>query len=315
MTHPQPAIQPGAVAHASPVPLPPTWPASACLSLAALFWSGNFIVGRLIRDDIDPVSLNLLRWLIALLVFLPFVARPLWRHRHQALAAWPLLCALGLTGVAGFHTAVYLALQDTTAVNALLILSLSPVLVLWWAVATGTVRATPSHWGGCMLCLLGVAVLITRADPLLLRDLDVSRGDLWMLLAMVLWSAYTLLLRQRPAQLPQDVTLAASMLPALVVMTALSLMTDAPGSFELTPRLGAALAYIAVFASVIAFLLWSHGVAALGPARAGQFVHLMPVFGAVLAVTLLGEALVVAQLAGALLVVLGLAWLHRAPAA
>ena len=283
------------------------------LACAALMWSGNFIAGRALRDDIAPTTLNLLRWSLCLLLLAPWVAAKSWRHRRVIAREWRLLVALGATGIAAFHTLVYVALTTTSAINALLLLSLAPAAILIGAFATGGGRPTRAQGLGALISLLGVLVLLTRGDLSALTAWQWTAGDLWMIAAVVLWAAYSLLLRRRPADLPHDVTLAASIVAAVALLLPLVAMTAGTAGVDWTPRLAGALLYIAVFASLVAFLLWSYGVAAIGAERAGQFVHLMPVFGALLAVAVLGESLVVPQVVGALGVFAGIALVHRRP--
>jgi drug/metabolite transporter (DMT)-like permease len=280
------------------------------LTLAALFWAGSFVVGRALRDEIDPVQITFARWFISLLAFAPFV----WRDLAQKLPAiareWKLLVTLGATGIALFHPLVYIALQHTSATNALLTFSLSPVVILLSASAIAGKRPPARQLLGAMVSLAGAAVLITRGELAVLAAARLNVGDLWMLAAVAVWAAYSLLLRRRPAHLSQTVTLVSSIaagLPLLFVFmlfTAPSLSFSPSSSASLPLLLG--VAYIVIFGSVIGFLFWSHGVAELGPSRAGQFVHLMPVFGAVLAFVFLGESLSLTQIIGALLVLTGL---------
>lgn len=281
------------------------------LGAAALFWSGNFVAGRALRGDIDPVMLNTLRWAICLGLFLPFVLGPLREKRHVVLREWRLVVGLGVTGVAAFHTLVYVALRDTTTINALLILALAPAAILAGAALTGMARPRPLQWLGSAVSLAGAGVLVARGDTEILAALEFNRGDLWMLGAVVLWAAYSLLLRRRPADLPQDAALAASIMVALVFLVPAALLTAPSFAPDLTPAGWAAVLYIAVFASLLAFLFWSHGVSEIGPARAGQFIHLMPVFGAILAVAILGETIAPAQAAGAALVFSGILLVNR----
>lgn len=287
--------------------------AMLALAAAALFWSGNFIAGRALRGAVDPVTLNVLRWLICLGLFLPWVRGGLRREWPVVRREWRLVAALGATGIAGFHTMVYLALTQTTAVNALLILSLAPTVTLLGAAFVWNERLSPPQWLGSGVSLLGALVLVTRGDVSGLMLAGVGVGDLWMLGAVVAWAAYTLLLRERPADLSQEVTLAGSIAAGLAFMAPLVLLQ---GGFEVfrpsTLSLGALL-YIAVFASLIAFLLWSYGVHEIGSARAGQFIYLMPVFGSVLAVLLLGERIGASQAIGSVLIFTGIVLTQRTP--
>lgn len=284
------------------------------LSLAALFWSGNFIAGRALRDDIDPVMLNTLRWLLCLALFLPLVGGRVIRYRHLVRRDWRLLLALGATGIAVFQTMIYMALSQTTAANAVLMLALTPAAILIGGALSGGARPTAIQGAGTAISLIGAAVLITRGDVSVLLTFSFNRGDLWMLGAVVAWAVYSLLLRQRPADLPQDVTLAVSITFGLALIAPLTVFSDPLDPWSWSLGVVSALLYIAVFASLIAFLLWSYGVSVLGPQRAGQFVHLMPVFGPILAVLILQETLVAPQIAGAAIVFFGMYLVNRRPA-
>jgi len=178
---------------------------------------------------------------------------------------------------------------------------------------TGDSRPGTVQWIGCLVSLAGAAVLITRADPSRLQTGGVNPGDLWMLAAVLVWTVYSLLLRRRPADLPQDVTLAASIAAALALLTPVFLVTGASLPRAPGPGAVAAVLYIAVFASLVAFLLWSYGVNEIGAARAGQFVYLMPVFGPILAVAILGETLGPAQIAGGICVLAGITLVNLSP--
>ena len=285
------------------------------LGAAALFWSGNFIAGRALRDDIDPVALNLVRWGLCLVLFLPLVGGKLVRQRHVVLREWRLVLGLGATGIAAFHTLTYQALSHTTAVNALLILALAPAAIMAGARLTGDSRPGAVQWAGCLVSLAGAAVLITRADLSRLHTVGVNPGDLWMLAAVLVWTVYSLLLRRRPPDLSQEVTLAASIVVALALLTPVFLVTGASLPRDTGASAIAAILYIAVFASLIAFLFWSYGVNEIGAARAGQFVYLMPVFGPVLAVAILGETVTPAQITGGICVVAGIVLVNRPPRA
>jgi len=284
--------------------------ASMALAGAALFWSGAFIAGRALRNDIDPATLTLLRWGLALLAFIPFIGRKAWRCRAVVRREWRLLTGLGVTGLAAFHTLTNLAMHTTTALNAILMLSLVPATILVGGALSGASRPSARQWAGTAVSLLGACVLITRGSLDALLGLDLVRGDLWMIAGVLLWTAYSLLLRRRPSDLPPDVALMASIVPAIGALLPVALFSGSAALPTPTPFVIGAVLYIAIFASLIAFSLWAHGVAVIGPERAGQYVHLMPIFGAVLSTLLLGEAVVAAQLVGGAFVFAGL-WLAR----
>lgn len=202
-------------------------PVCIALVLTELLWSSNFVIGRAVREEITPVTLNFLRWAIALAVLLPFTLRDLRAHRATLLRHWKLLALLGLTGIAAFQTLCYVALATTTALNTILLLSLAPlaiVLVSWAALGE---RATRNQTAGLAISLGGAAILILRGDWATLSGMRFHAGDLWMIVAVALWAAYSVLLRRRPPEVPPLALHAGSvltgtlwMLPAFAWQTA-----------------------------------------------------------------------------------------------
>lgn len=282
------------------------------LTAAALFWSGNFVAGRALRDSIDPVTLNALRWSIALAILAPFTLRALWRARTGVRAHAPLIIALSLTGVIGFQVVVYEALSQIPVVNAVLILATMPVVILSMS-AVGQRRGIPAMgWLAVMLSIFGVAVLLTEGDLTELLAARLGIGDLWMLVAVVLWSVYTLLLRRRPASLSGNVLVLAMMLPAMPLLIVAALQWGTTALPALSRGDWALIVYIGVFPSLLAFLAWNYGVSKVGPEAAGFFINLMPVFATLLAWLLLGETISLPQLTGGVLIVAGLVLSQRA---
>ena len=288
------------------------WIAYALLLLTVLFWSGNVVTGRALRDAVDPIALNLYRWTIAGLLLLALSGRALWRHRRVALNHWPVPLGLGLTGVVGYQTCVYVALHHTQAVNALLVLQLAPVAIVAGARWLYGERVGPMRAVGMAVAALGALVLIARGDPGVIARLELNAGDATMLLAVGFWAGYSLLLKQRPTDLPPMALLLASVLVGLAVLVPAYLLSGGPATRPaLPPAAWVGVGYIGVFASFFAFLFWNHGVARVGPARASVFLYLMPVFGAVLGYLLLNERLAPYHLLGALLVLGGVALMNR----
>lgn len=282
------------------------------LTCAALFWAGNFIVGRALRGDIPPVSLNFWRWTIALFFLLPLSVAQLRRHRTLLLQQWKLILALGATGVAAFHTSVYLALTTTPAVNALMFLAIAPMViaVVSWLAFRDTITSRQAL--GIFISLVGALVVIARGDLNVLLALRFNPGDLWMLAAVPIWAVYSVLLKRRPAALPHLTLLTATVIAGVGLLLPLYLwqVWHAETMVVNAPNL-LGLLYIAVFASVVAFLFWNRGVAAMGPTKAGMFTYLMPVFGAVLAVLFLSEPIAPYHVLGAVFVFSGIALTNR----
>jgi len=277
------------------------------LALCALFWAGNFVLARAMHEAIPPFALAFWRWALACVLVLPFVWQPL-------IQQWPLLRAnllrmliLALLGVSGFNTFVYLGLQTTSATNGVLIQSTLPVqiLLLNWLLFRHAFRA--GELGAILLSMSGVALIISGGQPLRLVAGDWNLGDLWILGAALVWALYSVLLRWRPPDLDPRAFLGFTLLAGTLVLLPFFLLESIAVQ---SPQWGAAelltVAYVAVFPSALAYLFWNRGIEAVGANAAGHFVNLMPVFGVLMAVTLLGEDVGWFHAAGAALVAAGI---------
>lgn len=211
-----------------------------------------------------------------------------------------------VVGHGGFHICVYTALQKTTAINALLLFSTSPLIIMtlsWILRIEGISRLQMS---GVVISLFGVAALITRGELRQLWQWHFGNGDLWMGVGVVIWAVYTILLKQRPTGLPQPVLLLSTIVVGISIMLPFYLGYVWVGHrFELETTGFCALIYIGVFASVLAFLFWDFGVMRLGPGKSGLFIHLMPVFGTFLSIFMLDENLASYHIIGAAFVFTG----------
>jgi drug/metabolite transporter (DMT)-like permease len=276
------------------------------LSLAALFWSGNFVVGRAVNGHVPPVALAFWRWAAALAILLVVARRPLAAQWRNLARAWPIVVPLGILGVGNFNTLVYLGLTETTATNALLLQSACPAFIIAIATAFGAGRPSPAQVAGIAVSLSGVAVILAKGAPAALSALDLSRGDLSVLVAVISWSAYTLLLARRPKEVDPLALLTAFVLVGVLWIAPWYALEAARGArMRADATTLAAVAYTAVFASVAAYALWNVGVAQVGASRAGVFLHLMPAFGSLLAIAALGERFRAFHAVGIALILLG----------
>jgi drug/metabolite transporter (DMT)-like permease len=289
------------------------WAPYLMLAAAAAFWAGNFVIARALRDEAPPVSLNVWRWLVALAILLPLAGAETLRHRAILLRHAALILALGATGVAAFHTFVYLALQSTTVLSAVLLASTVPVVIpvlSWWIFRD---RITRAQAIGIVVSLLGAFTIIVRGDPRTILSLGLDPGALWMAAAVPMWSLYSVLLKAVPKTIPPRALLLSTTVAGLLLLLPVYAWRLQEGErLVASPGSVLAILYVGLFASVVAFLFWNRGVASIGPNRAGLFVHLMPLFGAILSFAFLGETLARYHLVGALLVVSGLVVASRA---
>ena len=281
--------------------------AYALAALAMVCWSGNWVVGRAVRTDISPLGLNFWRWSVATLVLLPFALSQARRDWHIARKSWRLVTALGATGAALFHSMIYVGLRATEAVNALLLNSVAPiiVIVIAWAMFRDTI--TRRQVVGISISFLGAVILVSRGEAAALATLRFNSGDLWVLSALLVWGIYSNLLKRRPAQLGGlSLLLYISVVGVALMLPAYLWELAAGGRLTLNAGTIASIAYTGVFASVVAFLCFNAAVARIGPIVTSFFLHLMPVFGGVMAIVFLGESLHLYHLTGFAVVLCGI---------
>jgi drug/metabolite transporter (DMT)-like permease len=281
------------------------------LALTSLFWAGNTIVGRAAVGLVPPATLTLMRWSIAFVVLLPIALPHLRRdwpaiRRHLA-----MIFCFALTGSAGYNVIAYLALHYTQAINSLLLQSVAPLFVAVWSFALFGDRLTIVQAAGIATSMTGALVIICRGDPGVLARFAFNIGDVMILAALVFYALYVALVRVRPAMHPISF-LAATIGASAVLMVA-------PVGFELASgyvavidaRTLAAFAYVAIFPSVLAYFCLNRGIELIGANRAAPFIHLVPVFGSVLAILFLGERPQIFHAAGYALVLAGVALAAR----
>ena len=278
------------------------------LVLAASFWGGNFNVARAFNVEIPPMGLSFWRWAVAGLILLPLVWRPMRAQWTAFKQHFPLVLALGLLGVSGFNTLVYLGLQTTTATNGVLLQSVNPIFIIALSSLLLGEFASPRQWLGILISLVGVLVILIQGQLKQLVQLDFHTGDLIILVAVLDWAFYTVLLRKLPNELKGlpilGYTVAIGILGILPLYLYEMIMTTR--SMPLNWISISSVLYVAIFPSVLSYLFWNHGTQRIGANRAGQFAHVVPISGILIAVVLLGEKLHLYHLLGIVLVAAGI---------
>ena len=259
------------------------------LSLTSLFWAGNTVLGRFIAGHIPPITLAFIRWTGAFLILLPFAALPLLRDWPTIRRHWVLMIVLSLTGFSAFNTMAYYGLQYTTAINGLLLQSIGPLFVALWTFALFRDRLTPRQAGGICVSLTGVLVIICRGSFAVLTHIAFNRGDLWFLIALAIYGFYTAWLRKRPPMHPLSFLAVGMGLGGLFLIPLVAWELASGKRIVLDAVTFASFAYVCVFPSLLGYLCLNRGIELIGANRAAPFMHLVPVFGSVLAIVLLGE--------------------------
>jgi drug/metabolite transporter (DMT)-like permease len=259
------------------------------LVLANLLWAGNIVLGRGMVGMVPPIALAYWRWTGAFLIAIGFAWPYLRRDWRVLLGRWRLMLVLSATGIATYNTMSYIGLTSTTALNVLLLQSAGPLIIILWAFALFGDR--PSLWqaAGVALSLIGVAVIAAHGSLESLLHLSLNRGDVWILVAMLIYGVYAALFRVRPATHPMSFLVATMGIGSMMILPFYLWEVAEGGRIEGGLPAWLALAYIAVFPSFVAYLFFNRGIELIGAARSGQSWHLMPVFGSILAVVFLGE--------------------------
>jgi len=260
------------------------------LVLTTLFWSGNFVISRAMHLAIPPFALSFWRWALALGILTAFGLGPVLRQRHELLQHRKFLTVQGIAGVTGFNSLVYLAMQSTTAINAVLVNSCIPVLIVVFSWLLFKDRISLRQGAGVITSLFGVLLIISKGQLGNLLHLQINHGDLYIVGAAFCWAFYSANLKNYPRGLHPFAYQTGIVIIGLLALLPLYLHEIQLGR-TFTPNLPnlATIAYVAVFASVLAFLFWNRAIAELGANIAGPFIHLMPVFSTILAVFFLGE--------------------------
>jgi drug/metabolite transporter (DMT)-like permease len=276
------------------------------LTLAVLFWSGNFVLGRAVRAEVPPVGLAFWRWAVAALL----VVGPAWPHLRRD---WPvvrqsraILTLLAALGVAVFNTLVYAGLQHTIALNAFLMQTTMPVLIVGLSFVLFRDRIRGAQGAGIGFALLGAVAIIIRGDLQTLQHLSFNPGDVIIFAAVVAYAGYSVMLRRRPDIHPLSFVAVTFILGAGMLLPVYIWETTFWRSVQWDGVTVVAVAYVAIFPSIISFLCFNRGVELIGANRAGLFLYLMPLFGGFMALVFLGEELRWFHGLGMTLIVLGI---------
>jgi len=276
------------------------------LSLTSLFWAGNTVLGRFIVGHVPPITLAFIRWSGAFVVLLPFAARHLARDWPVIRKHAGLLSLLALTGISAYNTFAYWGLQYTTAINGLLLQSVAPLFVALWSFVLFRDRLTPRQAAGICVSLTGVVVIVCHGRLDVLLDIAFNRGDLAFVVAILIYAFYAAMLRKRPLMHPLSFLAVAMGGGALMLSPAMAIELASGKPFVLDGESVATCVFICIFPSLLGYLFLNRGIELVGANRAAPFIHLVPVFGSVLAIVLLGESFELFHAVGYALVFAGI---------
>ena len=278
------------------------------LVFATLFWSGNFIVGKTASLlEIPPFTLNFYRWLFAWLILAPFTFKEIVEKRNYILKDVKLIFILGITSITVFNSIVYYSLNFTQVISGVLMISTIPVMIIFFCWILKIEKTNFYQILGVIFSLIGVAIIVTKADLSKLLNLNFNKGDVWMVVAMFSWALYSALLRKKKINLSQisllQVIISAGLillLPAYLIEMTLGHKVNIGLPFILT------LGYVVLFPGLASFIFWIKGISLIGSNRSGIFLHLMPIFSTILAILIFAERFMFFHIMGAIFIIMGI---------
>ena len=275
------------------------------LALAGLFWSGNHIAGRAGAGHVPPVSLASMRWMLAAAILWPFVSQHVRADWPLIRTGWRRIVVLSLLGGAIFSSLQFVALQHTSALNASIFNSFAPAIIVAGGALFFKERLGPLNLAGVALSFIGVMVIVSRGDATTFASFAFNKGDVILLVNMMVWAVYSVFLRTRPKIHQMSFTFLLAAIAGLSLLPFAALEHAGGFTFKFDWLTLSVLAYVTVFSGALAYVAWNRGVESLGAARGGVFLHLIPFYGAVLATTLLGESLQFFHVGGCALILTG----------
>ena len=278
------------------------------LILTTLFWSGNFIVGKAASTyGIPPFSLNFYRWLFAGLILLPFTLKEILLKRNYIFQNIGFFIILGITSITIFNSTVYYSLYYMQVISGVLMISTIPVWIMFISSILGIEKTNKYQILGVVLSLLGVLFIITKSDLNLIKNLDFNRGDLIMATGMFAWALYSALLKKKTYEVSQITLLEVVIITGLIFLIPIYILEMNFGKqIELGEPFILTLSYVVLFPGLASFFFWIKGIGIIGANRAGVFLHLMPVFGAIMAIILFDEKFMFYHILGAIFIFAGI---------
>ena len=278
------------------------------LVLTTIFWSGNFIVGKAASIyEIPPFSLNFFRWFFAGIILLPFTCKELIQKKNYIIKNLSFFIILGITSITIFNSIVYYSLYYTQVITGVLMISTIPVWIIFISSILRIERTNIYQIIGVVLSLVGVIIIVTKIDFKIIKSLDFNKGDLSMIVAMLSWAIYSSLLKKKKYEISQTTLLQLVIIFGLIFLTPISIGEYFIGNkIKLGTPFYLTLTYVIFFPGLFAFFFWIKGISIIGANRAGIFLHLMPIFGALMAIMIFDEKFMYYHLFGAIFIIAGI---------
>ncbi len=278
------------------------------LIASSFFWSGNFFSGKVAYlSDLTPFKLSFFRWLLALIILLPFTYSQIIKDFNYYKKNLLLMITISILGVTIFNSFTYISLTTTMVINSTLMASVAPVMIIGFSWLIFRTKTTKLQFAGIFLSLLGAFSIILKGNLSNLYNLYFTSGDLWMLAAVISWCLYSVLLRKIDSATSQLANLEVMIIIGIIFIFPFYLFESFNSSYLPSSSLDfVIISYVAIFASIVAFFSWNKGVSIIGPNRAGLFLHLIPVFSSIWAISFLNEKFAFFHLIGVFFILTGI---------
>ena len=278
------------------------------LILASLFWAGNFVIGKFASIyEIPAFSLNFYRWLFVWIILFPFTYKEIYKNKKYIIENFRLFLVLGVTGITIFNSVVYYSLYFTQVISGILMISTIPVMIILISSVLKIEKTNNFQIIGVILSLVGVFCIITKADLELIKNLDFNKGDLSMTIAMFSWATYSALLKKKKYKLSQISLLQVIISFGFIFLIPIYFIENKIGNpLNFSLPFFSILTYAVLFPAIASYLFWIKGISIIGTNRAGVFLHLMPIFGAILAMIIFKEKFMFYHILGAIFIIIGI---------
>jgi len=278
------------------------------LILCTSFWAGNFIVGKVATlFEIPPFTLNFYRWLIAFIILYPFTYKQILKSLDEIKKNLIPLCVMGFTSITIFNSVVYYSLNFTQVLNGVLMISTIPVLIIFFSSLFKTEKIKINQILGVLTSLIGVLIIITKMDFQKLLNLNLNKGDLWILVAMVSWATYSIMVKEKKVNLDPLVLLEVIIFLGVLMLLPFYFFEVSSGKhLVLNIPVALTIGFVVLFPGIGAYIFWIRAIKLVGPSKAGVFLHLMPVFSSLMAIFLIGEKFANFHIFGALFILTGI---------
>ena len=278
------------------------------LILASFFWSGNFFTGKFaFNNNLSPFKLSFFRWLLALIVLMPFTIKDIIRDFNIYIKDIKLMFFIAIFGVTIFNSFTYISLKTTLVINSSLMASITPVLIIGFSWLIFKTKTTYLQFIGIFLSLFGAFCIVLKGNIFNLFNLYFTPGDIWMFLAVFAWGLYSVLLKKINSKLKQLATLEVIIAIGLVFIFPFYFLESLNDNFFPNKEIDFIMIfYVAIFGGIVSFFCWNKGVSIIGANKASLFLHLIPVFSSIWAILFLNENFSFYHLFGAIFIILGI---------